>query len=87
MLSSNGYKWYVSCIDEYPRFSWLYFLTQKSGVKDAFLMFKDNEELIIRKKIKIFQSDIDGEFVGLAPLLNAFEIIYECLKRTKIIMI
>lgn len=70
IVSSNRYRWYVVFIDKFTCFTWIYFLKEKSGVKDIFLMFK----LQIGFKIKTLQSYRGGEFQYLASLLNGFGI-------------
>lgn len=40
ITSRNGYHYYVSFIDEYSRFTWIYLLKHKSDLYSAFKHFK-----------------------------------------------
>lgn len=39
-ISRNGYKYYISFIDVYSRYTWLYFLESKSQAFAAFIQLK-----------------------------------------------
>lgn len=58
-------KYYVSFIDDYSKFVWIYLLKHKS---DVFSVFHDFQQLVKRqfsKKIKAVQSDWGGEYEKL----------------------
>ena len=38
--SSGGFKYYVSSIDDYSRYCWIYLLKHKSDVESIFIPFK-----------------------------------------------
>ncbi|KAF7809814.1 Retrovirus-related Pol polyprotein from transposon TNT 1-94 [Senna tora] len=71
ILSSTGYKYYVSFIDAYSRYTWLYLLKNKSDVLEAFIQFKTFVENQLNHKIKALQSDFGGEFQALTKTLQA----------------
>ena len=62
--SLSGYVYYVSFIDDFSRKTWIYFLKGKNEVFDKFKEFKALMENLSEKKIKIFRSDNEGEFIG-----------------------
>ncbi|CAA0829640.1 Unknown protein, partial [Striga hermonthica] len=68
--SLNGYAYYVSFIDDYSRFIWIYLLKAKSDVHSAFVNFKALVENQLGKKIKSFQSDGGGEYQALSKLFQ-----------------
>lgn len=68
--SSQGYKYYLSFVDDYTRYTWLYPLTLKSettrSVKHFIAMVKSQFKIEVEK----FQSDWGGEF---RPLVDYFK--------------
>ena len=60
--SSGGYKYYVSFIDDYSRFCWIYLLKHKSDVEQVFYAFQAHVERLLDGKIKAVQSDWGGEY-------------------------
>lgn len=58
----GGFKYYVSFIDDFSKFSWVYLLHTKSEVEDTFLKFQKHVELLLNHKIKGVQSDWGGEY-------------------------
>ena len=62
VLSISGCKYYVSFINEYSRFTWLFPLHAKSDVFACFIKFKSIVENQFSCKIKILQSDDGGEY-------------------------
>ena len=40
VLSHHGYKYYVSFIDDYSRFTWIYPMRRKSEVYELFTKFQ-----------------------------------------------
>ncbi|CAA0817787.1 cysteine-rich RLK (RECEPTOR-like protein kinase) 8, partial [Striga hermonthica] len=68
--SFQGYNYYVSFIDYASRNTWVYLLKQKSETLQAFIHFKNFIENLYSKRIKIFQSDGGGEFVGMSKFLS-----------------
>jgi histone deacetylase 1/2 len=60
--SVGGFKYYVSFIDDFTKFTWTYFLHAKSEVEHTFLRFQKHAELLLNTKIKSVQSDWGGEY-------------------------
>ncbi|KAL5794470.1 hypothetical protein ACOSP7_003064 [Xanthoceras sorbifolium] len=67
--SSQGYRYYVSFIDQFSRFCWIFPLTLKSQVKSIFLQFHKSVECQFNTKLKCLQSDNGGEFRALQSYL------------------
>lgn len=61
-VSVNGYRYYLSIVDDYSRFVWIYFLKNKSDVEPIFLQFQTHVERLLGKKILAVQSDWGGEY-------------------------
>jgi hypothetical protein len=65
-LDSFGNKrYYVSFIDDYSKFTWLYLLQNKSDVLCFFQEFQHLVERMFHRKIIAVQSDWGGEYVKL----------------------
>jgi histone deacetylase 1/2 len=62
VASSGGFKYYVSFVDDYSRFCWIYLLKHKSDVEQVFYAFQAHVERLLNTKIKAFQSDWGGEY-------------------------
>jgi hypothetical protein len=60
--SVNNSKYYVSFIDGYSRYVWVYFLTSKSDVEKIFLQFQKHAETMLNTKVKSVQFDWWGEY-------------------------
>ena len=58
----------MSFVDAYSRFTWIYFLKNKSDALSVFKQFKSLVELQFNKKIKAIQTDWEGEFEFSLPL-------------------
>ena len=55
--SVSGHNYYVSFIDAYSRFTWLYLIKRKSDVFDVFIQFQAHVERLLKQKIIHVQSD------------------------------
>jgi histone deacetylase 1/2 len=55
--SVSGHNYYVSFIDAYSRFTWLYLLKRKSDVFNVFLQFQLHVKRLLKHKIIHVQSD------------------------------
>ena len=64
-VSVGGYKYYVSFIDAFSKFTWIYLLHAKSDVEQIFLRFQAHVERLLNAKIKCVQSDWGGEYQRL----------------------
>jgi hypothetical protein len=62
--SISGCCYYVTFIDNFSRFSWIYPLQNNYETFECFFKFKCLAENLLSKKIKIFQSDGGGEFTS-----------------------
>jgi histone deacetylase 1/2 len=58
--SVSGHRFYVSFVDAYSRFTWLYLLKRKSDVYDVFLQFQNHVERLLSRKIIHVQTDWGG---------------------------
>jgi hypothetical protein len=57
MYSTTRNTFYVSFLDAYSRYTWLFPMSRKSDVCTIFLQFQKNVERYFYSKIKIVQSD------------------------------
>src|SRR5436190_23196347 len=62
--SWNGQQYFVSFIDDYSRYGFLYLIEEKSEALDMFKSFKAEVENQLGKKIKVVRSDRGGEYYG-----------------------
>ncbi|KAG6470766.1 hypothetical protein ZIOFF_071844 [Zingiber officinale] len=60
--SYSGYHYMLLFVDDYTRFTWVYFVKHKSEVFSKFLKFKETVEGELCRKIKILRTDNGGEF-------------------------
>ena len=58
--SINGSIYFLTFIDDYSRYCWVYFLKQKSEVLETFKVFITLAENTLEKKIKVLRSDNGG---------------------------
>jgi histone deacetylase 1/2 len=63
--SVSGHTYYVSFVDAYSRFTWLYLIKRKSDVFEVFRQYQAHVERLLGYKIKHVQSDWGGEYVKL----------------------
>lgn len=62
VISVQGYRYYVSFVDEYTRFTWIFRLKTKDATLPIFKIFKTQVEKQFERPIKCLQSDWGGEF-------------------------
>ncbi|RZC02438.1 Retrovirus-related Pol polyprotein from transposon TNT 1-94 [Glycine soja] len=60
--SWNGQQYFITFIDDYSRYGYLYLIHEKSHSVEVFKTFKTEVELQLGKKIKIVKSDRGGEY-------------------------
>jgi len=65
--SVGGHKYYVSFIDDYSKFTWIYLLKFKSEVFSKFREFQSLVERLFNRKIITMQTDWGGEYQKLHP--------------------
>ena len=71
--SVSGHNYYVSFVDAYSRFTWLYLLKRKSDVFDIFIQFQLHVERLLKHKIIHVQSDWGGANIATStPSLISF---------------
>ena len=63
--SVGGKKYYVSVIDDYSKFTWIYLLRHKSEVFQRFHDFQKLVERMFDRKIVAMQTDWGGEYQKL----------------------
>jgi hypothetical protein len=68
------YKYYVSFIDDYSKFTWIYLLKKKSDVFQKFRDFQHHVERLFDKKIIDMQSDWGGEYQKLNSFFQKVDI-------------
>jgi hypothetical protein len=64
-LSLKGNRYYVSFVDAFSRFTWVYPMQSKSEVMPIFLKFQTMVERLLNAKIKSVQIDWGGEYRSL----------------------
>ena len=63
--STNGFRYFLTFIDDCSRFYSVYFMKQKSKVFEIFKVFKSLIENSVRKNIKSIRSDNGGEYIKI----------------------
>lgn len=64
VIGGNGFKYFVTFIDDCTRMTWVYFLKNKSDVVDRFILFFQMIQTQFHTTIKILRSDNGREFVN-----------------------
>jgi len=62
--SWNGQQYFITFIDDYSRYGYLYLIHEKSQSLEIFKTFKAEVKLQLGKKIKVVKSDRGGEYYG-----------------------
>ncbi|PNX93512.1 histone deacetylase, partial [Trifolium pratense] len=73
-VSYYGYNYYITFVDTYTKYTWIYFLNQKSDALKAFTQFLAYIKNQFQASVKALQSDWGGEFRSFTSLLNSFGI-------------
>ena len=60
--SRGGKKYIITFIDDYSRYCYVYLLRSKYEALDAFILYKNEVENQLSKKIKVLRSDRGGEY-------------------------
>ena len=60
----GGYKYFITFIDDFSRYGYIFLIHEKSEALDMFKIYKTEIELKQEKKTKIVRSDRGGEFYG-----------------------
>ena len=64
IVSHSQYKYFVTFIDDYSHFTWVYFLHAKSEVFDVFKKFLNYVQNQFSTCIKVLRIDSRGEYVS-----------------------
>ena len=64
VTSMNGSRYLLTFIDDFSRYTWVFFVKKKSEVCENFTELKALIENASRIKIKILRSDNGGEYVS-----------------------
>ena len=64
MANRNGQRYFISFIDDYSRYGYLYLINEKSESLDVFKSYKAEVENQLGMKIKAIRSDRGGEYYG-----------------------
>jgi histone deacetylase 1/2 len=68
--SAGRFKYYVSFIDDYSKFTWIYLLKHKSEVFEKFREFQSLVERTFNRKIIALQSDWGGKYEKLNSIFT-----------------
>jgi Integrase core domain len=60
----NGHVYFISFIDDYSRYAYIYLIKEKAQDLDTFKSFKSEVELQLNKTIKGVRSNNGGEYYG-----------------------
>lgn len=74
--STNGFSYYISFVDAYSKYTWIYFLKRKSDSIVAFKQFHKMIETQFSTKLKAVQTDGGGEFKPFTNYLNELGVIH-----------
>jgi histone deacetylase 1/2 len=77
--SINKNKYYVSFIDDFSKFTWIYLLKKKSDVFQRFHDFQNHVERLFDKKIITMQTDWGGEYQKLNSFFQRVGITHHVL--------
>ena len=70
ICSRTGNKYYISCLDAYSRYTWLFPISHKNDAYSIFIQFQKYVERYFNCKIKTVQSDWGGEFRSLSKFFE-----------------
>ncbi|XP_021979499.1 uncharacterized protein LOC110875609 [Helianthus annuus] len=62
--SVKGLRYMVTFIDDFSRFTWVYFLKEKSEILEEFKLFKVEAERLTGNHVKCLRSDNGGEYLA-----------------------
>lgn len=62
--SFSGSRYMLILVDDHSRYTWVYFIKQKSDALSKFQKFKETMEGVFGLKIKRLQTDNGGEFIS-----------------------
>jgi hypothetical protein len=65
IISRNDFRYYVIFVDDFIKFSWIYFLTTKDELSRVFISFKSQVKNLLNTTIKTLRTDGGTEFKPL----------------------
>jgi hypothetical protein len=68
IVSKNDFRYYMYFVDEFSKFSWIYFLHTKDELVDVFSTFKSQVENLFSSTIKNLQMNGGTEFKPITRL-------------------
>ena len=74
IISVDGFRYYVSFVDDYSHYIWFFRMKSKNEVQSIFLSFRTLVENLFNSKICYFQSDWGGEFRSFHKLFPSLGI-------------
>jgi histone deacetylase 1/2 len=75
-VSYYGYSYYITFVDTFTKYTWVYFLKSKADALTAFSQFLSLVQNQFQASIKALQSDWGGEFRPFTKLLNELGIVH-----------
>jgi histone deacetylase 1/2 len=75
-VSYYGYSYYITFVDTFTKYTWIYFLKSKADALKAFKQFLALVQNQFNASIKALQSDWGGEFRPFTALLNDLGIVH-----------
>ena len=76
VISREGFRYYISFVDDFTRYTWIYPLKLKSEALEVFKLYKLQVENQFQTTIKILQSDWGGEYRSFTEFLNQCGILF-----------
>lgn len=64
-LLVGGAKYFLLCVDDHSRMSFIYFLNNENPALDSFENFKNLVEYQVKTKVKILRTDDDCSMLNL----------------------
>jgi hypothetical protein len=64
-VSVGGYKYYISFIDDFIKFTWIYLMHDCFEAQHIFVQFQSHVERLLDTKINCVKSDWGGEYQKL----------------------
>ena len=61
----GGYEYFITFIDDYSRYGYVYLMKKKSEALDKFKEFKAESEKQLGRHIKSLRSDLGGEYMSI----------------------
>lgn len=75
VFSTKGYIYYLVIVDDFTRYSWLFPIVLKSDVAGVVTQFVVKIERQFNTKVRVFQTDMGGEFTALKSFCSSSGIV------------